>query len=49
MASLPTSLGQLRSAIAAGTIKHRPVKDEIRENLIARGNEDYADAAARGS
>src|SRR5687768_13914398 len=36
MASLPTSLGQLRSAIAAGTVKHRPVKDEIRENLIAR-------------
>jgi magnesium chelatase subunit I len=36
MASLPTSLGQLRSAIAAGAVKHRPVKDEVRENLIAR-------------
>ena len=36
MASLPTSLGQLRAAIAAGSVKHRPVKDEIRENLIAR-------------
>ena len=36
MASLPATLGQLRTAISAGTIKHRPVKDEIRENLIER-------------
>ena len=32
----PSSLGELRKAIASGQIKHRPVKDEIRENLIAR-------------
>ena len=36
MASRPASLGQLRKAVAAGTIKHRSVKDEIRDNLIAR-------------
>ena len=36
MPSRPASLGQLRSAIAAGTVTRRPVKDEIRDNLIAR-------------
>ncbi|MBA2305575.1 MAG: magnesium chelatase [Acidobacteria bacterium] len=36
MPSRPSTLGQLRQAVAAGTIKHRPVKEEIRENLIAR-------------
>ncbi|HVL68558.1 MAG TPA: hypothetical protein VM364_14950 [Vicinamibacterales bacterium] len=36
MASRPASLGQLRTAVAAGDVRHRPVKDEIRENLIAR-------------
>ncbi|MBA3886020.1 MAG: magnesium chelatase [Acidobacteria bacterium] len=34
--SLPTTLGQLRAAIAAGRVRRRPVKDEIRENLIGR-------------
>ena len=38
MASAPplTTLGQLRSAIDAGQVRRRPVKDEVRENLIAR-------------
>ena len=36
MPSRPASLGQLRHAIAAGTVTRRPVKDEIRDNLIAR-------------
>ena len=36
MPSRPATLGDLRSAIAARTIKRRPVKDEIRDNLIAR-------------
>ncbi len=36
MASRPTSLSQLRSAIASGAVRRRPVRDEIRENLIAR-------------
>jgi magnesium chelatase subunit I len=34
--ALPTSLGALRNAIAAGRTPHRSVKDEMRENLIAR-------------
>ena len=34
--ALPTSLGALRNAIAAGRAPHRSVKDEMRENLIAR-------------
>jgi magnesium chelatase subunit I len=34
--SLPTSLGALRDAIAAGRAPHRSVKDEMRQNLIAR-------------
>jgi magnesium chelatase subunit I len=32
----PGTLGELRAAIEAGRIRRRPVKDEIRENLIAR-------------
>src|SRR5690349_11187745 len=36
MPSRPLTLGQLRSASASGALKLRPVKDEIRENLIAR-------------
>src|SRR5215218_852348 len=36
MPSRPATLGQLRSASASGALKLRPVKDEIRENLIAR-------------
>ena len=34
--ALPTSLGALRNAIAAGRTPPRSVKDEMRENLIAR-------------
>jgi magnesium chelatase subunit I len=33
--SLPTSLGALREAVSAGRVPHRPVKDELRQNLIA--------------
>ena len=33
---LPNTLGALRAAVAEGRIRHRPVKDELRENLIAR-------------
>ena len=33
---LPTTVAELRQAIAAGRIKRRSVKDEIRENLVAR-------------
>jgi magnesium chelatase subunit I len=36
MPSRPASLGQLRAAVAAGRVTRRSVKDEIRENLIAR-------------
>ncbi|HJR60669.1 MAG TPA: hypothetical protein VJ813_14760, partial [Vicinamibacterales bacterium] len=36
MRSRPVTLGQLRQAVAAGTVKHRPVKEEIRDNLISR-------------
>ncbi len=32
----PFTLGQLRKDIAAGRVAHRSVKDEVRENLIAR-------------
>ena len=35
-ASRPHTLAELRSAVAAGTVRRRPVKDEIRENLICR-------------
>jgi magnesium chelatase subunit I len=34
--SLPTTLGALRASIDAGQVRRRSVKDEIRENLIAR-------------
>jgi len=33
---LPTSLGTLREAVAAGRIPDRPVKDELRDNVIDR-------------
>ena len=36
MPSRPASLGELRSAVAAGALKRRSVKDEIRDNLITR-------------
>ena len=36
MPSRPDTLGQLRTAVAAGTFRPRSVKEEIRENLIAR-------------
>ena len=32
----PSTLGQLRDAVSAGRVRRRPVRDEIRENLIAR-------------
>ena len=32
----PSTLGQLRNDVASGRVQRRPVKDEIRENLIAR-------------
>jgi magnesium chelatase subunit I len=32
---LPSSLGALREAIAAGQVRHRPVRDELRSNLVA--------------
>ena len=35
-AARSSTLGQLRAAVAAGRERRRPVKDEIRENLIAR-------------
>jgi len=34
--SLPSTLGALRQAVAAGRVPHRPVRSELRENLIAR-------------
>ena len=33
---LPSTVAELRQAVAAGRIKRRSVKDEIRENLVAR-------------
>jgi magnesium chelatase subunit I len=33
---LPSTVAELREAIAAGRIKRRTVKDEVRENLVAR-------------
>jgi magnesium chelatase subunit I len=33
---LPSTVAELREAIAAGRIKRRAVKDEVRENLVAR-------------
>jgi magnesium chelatase subunit I len=35
-ASQPQTLGELRQAVAAGTVRRRSVKHELRENLIAR-------------
>src|SRR5918999_1522704 len=32
----PATLGQLRQAVSTGTLTRRPVKEEIRQNLIAR-------------
>ena len=32
----PSSVKALREAVASGRIRHRAVKDELRENLIAR-------------
>src|SRR5215471_402112 len=34
--ALPSTLGSLREAVSAGRLPHRSVKDEVRENLIAR-------------
>ena len=34
--ALPSTLGDLRSAVAAGRVPHRSVKDELRANLIAQ-------------
>src|SRR5690349_2788974 len=33
---LPTTLGALRASVQTGRVPRRPVKDEIRDNLIAR-------------
>src|SRR6188508_2404509 len=33
---LPSTLGALRAAVSAGRVPRRSVRDEIRENLIAR-------------
>src|SRR4026208_1886670 len=33
---LPSTLGALRASVSAGRVSRRSVKDEIRENLIAR-------------
>ena len=32
----PSTLGELRAAVDAGRVKRRPVRDEVRENLVAR-------------
>jgi magnesium chelatase subunit I len=34
--SLPSTLGALREAVSAGRVRRRPIKDELRENLMAR-------------
>jgi magnesium chelatase subunit I len=34
--ALPSTLGELRQAVASGRLPHRPVKDELRANLIAQ-------------
>ena len=34
--SLPSTLGALRQAVAAGKIPRRPVRSELRDNLMAR-------------
>jgi magnesium chelatase subunit I len=33
---LPSTLGALREAVASGRVAHRPVRDELRDNLMAR-------------
>jgi magnesium chelatase subunit I len=33
---LPSTLGELRASVAAGRVARRPVRDEIRDNLITR-------------
>ena len=38
--ALPSTLGALRTAVAAGRVAHRSVKDELRENLIAKLGDD---------
>ena len=32
----PATLGALRAAVASGALRRRPVRDEVRENLVAR-------------
>ena len=32
----PTTLGELKAAVARGVVPHRSVKDEVRQNLIAK-------------
>src|SRR6201988_2409803 len=32
----PSTLGELRAAVAAGRVTRRSVRDEVRENLVAR-------------
>src|SRR5262245_12420819 len=32
----PSTLGELRAAVAAGLVRRRSVRDEVRENLVAR-------------
>jgi magnesium chelatase subunit I len=34
--ALPATLGELRAAVSAGRVRRRSVRDELRENLIAR-------------
>jgi magnesium chelatase subunit I len=34
--ALPTTLGSLRESVAAGRIPHRSIKDELRQNVMAR-------------
>jgi len=34
--SFPTTLGALREAVAAGRVPRRPVRDELRDNLVAK-------------
>ena len=36
MAARPSTLGELRAAVAAGRVRRRSVRDEVRENLVAR-------------
>src|SRR5918995_1671223 len=32
----PSTIGELRASVDAGCIKRRPVRDEVRENLVTR-------------